>query len=93
MLPTDDLALLAVLSSPFYGWYAVRRFPPALNGAVRPKLAYLTAMPVPAWSDDERAAIVALARRRLDGDETVGPALARAVADAYRLSTAERALI
>lgn len=93
MLPTDDLALLAVLSSPVYGWYAKRRFPPALNGAVRPKLAYLTAMPVPSWSDGERAAIVALVERRLAGDERVEEAIADAVADAYRLSTAERALL
>ena len=93
MLPTDDLALLAVLNSPLYGWYARRRFPPALNGAVRPKLAYLTAMPVPAWSDDERVAITRLVEHRLAGDETVEPAIARAVADGYRLSTAERARI
>lgn len=93
MLPTDDLALLAVLNSPLYGWYARRRFPPALNGAVRPKLAYLTALPVPAWSDAERAAIVVLVTRRLAGDESGEPAIARAVADAYRLSAAERALI
>jgi hypothetical protein len=93
MLPTDDLALLAVLDSPLYGWYARRRFPPALNGAVRPKLAYLTAMPVPAWSKDERAVIVRLVERRLAGDEAVESAIARAVADAYRLSAAERALI
>lgn len=93
MLPTDDLALLAVLNSPLYGWYARRRFPPALNGAVRPKLAYLTAMPVPAWTDEERAAIVALVEQRLAGDERVEPAIASAVSEAYRLSTAERALI
>lgn len=93
MLPTDDLALLAVLNSPVYGWYARRRFPPALNGAVRPKLAYLTALPVPSWSDGERAAIVALVERRLAGDEAVEPAIARAVADAYRLSAAERAAL
>ena len=93
MLPTDDLALLAILNSPFYGWYARRRFPPALNGAVRPKLAYLTAMPVPELSDGARAAIVALVEGRLAGDESVEHALAHAVADAYRLSTAERALI
>lgn len=93
MLPTDDLAVLAVLNSPLYGWYARRRFPPALNGAVRPKLAYLTALPVPAWSDGERAALVALVERRLAGDAAAEPALDRAVADAYRLSSAERALI
>jgi hypothetical protein len=90
MMPTGDLALLAVLNSPFYGWYARRRFPPALNGAVRPKLAYLTAMPVPAWSNGERAAIAYLVERRLAGDESVEPAIARAVADAYRLTAAER---
>ena len=95
VLPTDDRFVLAVLNSPMYGWYAQRRFPPALNGAVRPKLAYLSALPIPALAADAMRAITALVDRRLA--EPLAPQLdaeiAAAVADAYELSTAERALI
>ncbi|HEY4241325.1 MAG TPA: Eco57I restriction-modification methylase domain-containing protein [Kofleriaceae bacterium] len=45
-LPSADPALLAILNSPLYGWFARRRFPPALNGAVRPKWAYLRTLPI-----------------------------------------------
>jgi len=48
ILPTDDRYLLAVLNSTLYGWYARRRFPPALNGAVRPKREYMRTLPVSA---------------------------------------------
>jgi len=46
MLPTDDLAVLAILNSSLYRWYARRRFPPALNGAVRPKRDYMRMLPI-----------------------------------------------
>jgi len=46
ILPSADPFLLAVLNSPLYFWYARRRFPPALNGAVRPKLEYMRAFPL-----------------------------------------------
>lgn len=46
MLPTDDTAILAILSSSLYRWYARRRFPPALNGAVRPKRSYIARLPI-----------------------------------------------
>ncbi len=99
MLPTDDRFLLAVLNSPLYGWYAKRRFPPALNGAVRPKLAYLTALPVPKLADADRREIGALVNKRLEPGISKGDAqklhadLAKLVAEAYALSAAERALI
>jgi hypothetical protein len=93
MLPTDDLVMLAVLNSPMYHWYARRRFPPALKSAVRPKVAYIMAMPVPALSGSARAGIIGLVERRLAGDESVEDDVADAVADAYRLSAAERCLI
>ena len=99
MLPTEDRFLLAVLNSPLYGWYAQRRFPPALNGAVRPKLAYLTALPVPRLADADRRAVTSLVTRRLGAEISPGDAkaidaeLAVLVADAYALSAAERALI
>ncbi|CAN5742292.1 hypothetical protein BH11MYX3_BH11MYX3_05750 [soil metagenome] len=95
MLPTDDRFVLAVLNSPLYGWYAQRRFPPALNGAVRPKLAYLTALPLPVVDAAERRDITELVDRRL----SLGTApqldaeIAERVASAYRLSIAERTLI
>jgi Eco57I restriction-modification methylase len=66
MLPSADLYLLAVLGSPLYGWYARRRFPPALNGSVRPKLEYLRTMPIATPSAEQRAAIEALVAQRLD---------------------------
>jgi hypothetical protein len=46
ILPTADRFILALLNSSFYAWYARRRFPPALNGAVRPKLEYMRGLPV-----------------------------------------------
>jgi hypothetical protein len=103
ILPTADLVVLAVLNSPVYGWYARRRFPPALNGAVRPKLAYLSRLPLPTLSAPLRAQIEQLATARLAlagrPDERPGDpreldaALAAAVCDAYELSAAERALL
>jgi hypothetical protein len=79
--------VLAVLNSALYGWYARRRFPPALNGAVRPKLAYLTALPLPRLAASERRTVTRLVAQR---DER---GLAAAIADAYEVSRAERALI
>jgi len=111
LLPTSELYVLAVLNSPLYGWYARRRFPPALNGAVRPKLAYLRAMPLARPDPGLRVAIEQLAAQRLalaaqrspGGRSETRPsrpdphpidrALADAVADAYELSAADRALV
>jgi hypothetical protein len=107
MLPSADRYLLAVLSSPLYGWYARRRFPPALNGSVRPKLEYLRNFPVAQPPADERAAIDGLVIQRLalEPDRRAGAegadeatrdldeAIATAVLDAYALSLAERAVI
>lgn len=107
ILPSGDLYLLAVLSSPLYGWYARRRFPPALNGSVRPKLAYHRHFPVAAPSPSERAAIeqlvlsrLALEPARRAGDAAAPPAarelddaIATAVFDSYALSAADRELI
>ena len=93
ILPTGDRFLLALLNSPLYHWYARRRFPPALNGAVRPKLEYLRALPIAAPAPAARAALDALVDRRLAGDASVTAAIAGAVADAYALSPRERALI
>lgn len=96
MLPTDDPYLLAVLSSPLYGWYARRRFPPALNGSVRPKAEHLRTLPIPEPPAALRAYIGQLARARLAPDcdaPALDAALDEAVLDAYELSTAERALL
>jgi hypothetical protein len=108
MLPSTDRYLLAVLSSPLYGWYARRRFPPALNGAMRPKLEYIRRFPVATPSDDLRAAIeqwvdhrLALARAPEQRGDAEGAAVCaaldaaidRAVHDAYELSAAELALL
>src|SRR5262249_17480020 len=58
-MPADRF-LLAILNSPLYRWYARRRFPPALNGAVRPKLEYMRALPIAQPAPDARAALLAL---------------------------------
>jgi predicted RNA methylase len=96
MLPTDDRVLLAILSSPVYGWYARRRFPPALNGAVRPKAAYLSRLPVPRLAPADRAALTALVDQRLaaaaagESDFALDLRISAAVSDAYELSRSER---
>jgi hypothetical protein len=91
ILPTSDRFLLAVLNSPLYGWYAQRRFPPALNGAVRPKQEYMRALPIAQPSPDLRARIVTAVDAQLAGEDRDAE-LAALVADAYELSRAERAL-
>ena len=92
MLPTQDRYLLAVLNSSLYGWYAKQRFPPALNGSVRPKLGYIRALPIATPSPAARAAIEALVARQLAGED-VERAIDDAVLDAYALTAAERTLV
>jgi SAM-dependent methyltransferase len=92
ILPSADLVLLAILNSPLYHWYARRRFPPALNGAVRPKLAYMRALPIATPSPALRARIEAAVRDQLAGAAR-DAMLAELVLEAYELTTAERALI
>jgi hypothetical protein len=58
-LTTDDAFLLALLNSKLYAWYARRRFPPALNGAVRPKLEYMRRLPIAQPAPELRARIIA----------------------------------
>jgi hypothetical protein len=81
MLPTVDRVILAILNSSLYHWYARRRFPPALNGAVRPKQAYIAKLPIARPSPDLRRAIEATTDRSL---------LDTLIAEAYELSRAER---
>ncbi|MGE3547560.1 MAG: hypothetical protein AB7L28_26780, partial [Kofleriaceae bacterium] len=95
ILPSEDRFLLAVLNSRLYGWYAQRRFPPALNGAVRPKLAYMMGLPVAEPPMGLREEIGALVERRI---QTWDPStitrlsheLEAAVFEAYRISSRER---
>jgi hypothetical protein len=106
MLPSADLVLLAVLNSPLYGWYAARRFPPALNGSVRPKLAYISQLPIAVPDAVQRATIERLVQHRLELEprlraepDAAGEAaaldatIADAVHDVYELSAGERALV
>jgi len=107
MLPSAELYLLAVLNSPLYGWYAARRFPPALNGSVRPKRQYLANLPVAIPHPTLRAVIEHLVAQRIElesarragaGDagfaaRELDDAIGRAVLDAYELSSAERTLV
>jgi SAM-dependent methyltransferase len=94
ILPSSDLVLLAILNSPLYQWYARRRFPPALNGAVRPKLEYTRALPIAEPPPRLRARIEKLVTAQLASASAERDAeLARLVLDAYDLSPAERALI
>ncbi len=92
ILPSADLVLLAILNSPLYHWYARRRFPPALNGAVRPKLAYMRALPIGTPPPALRARIEAAVRDELAGAPRDAE-LAELILDAYELTTDERALI
>ena len=91
-IPTSDRFLLALLNSPLYGWYAQRRFPPALNGAVRPKRAYLQKLPIAQPASALRAEITTLVEQRLAG-EPVDDAIAEAVLDAYALTASQRAVV
>jgi hypothetical protein len=102
ILPSADPFVLAVLNSPLYGWYARRRFPPALNGAVRPKLEYMRALPLATPSPALRARVETLVAARLERDPemerggftptrlALDRALADAVFDAYEVAGAAR---
>jgi hypothetical protein len=84
ILPTADRYLLALLNSPLYGWYARRRFPPALNGAVRPKLEYVTAFPVATPQPALRARICTLVDAQLaEPDAARDAELADLIEEAY----------
>jgi hypothetical protein len=107
ILPSADPYLLAVLNSAVYGWYARRRFPPALNGAVRPKYEYMRALPIATPGPAARAQIERLVEQRLaieaarrgGGDRAartardLDAAIEAAVLAVYELSPAERALV
>lgn len=105
MLPSADRYLLAVLNSELYGWYARRRFPPALNGAVRPKLAYMRALPIATPAPAARAEIERLVELRLATEDarraagapemrgTRGTRDARAARDARELDAAVEAAV
>ena len=86
LLPTADRILLAILNSSLYGWYARRRFPPALNGAVRPKRAYLMTLPIAQPPPPLRARITALVDAQLAAPTAARDAeLDAAVLAAYEL--------
>ncbi|MGE5185417.1 MAG: Eco57I restriction-modification methylase domain-containing protein [Acidobacteriota bacterium] len=90
ILPSDDRVLLAILNSPLYRWYARRRFPPALNGAVRPKLEYMRALPIARPPPPLRARIEALVAAQLvEPTAARDRELARAVLDAYELDAGD----
>jgi hypothetical protein len=91
---SEDRFLLAVLNSPLYAWYAKRRFPPALNGAVRPKLGYLRAMPIARPVAELRARIGELVDAQLAAPETDrARTLGNLILDAYKLTARERQLV
>ncbi|HET9625069.1 MAG TPA: Eco57I restriction-modification methylase domain-containing protein [Kofleriaceae bacterium] len=99
MLPTTDRYLLAVLGSPLYAWYARRRFPPALNGAVRPKLEHIRRFPIAPPTAADRAALEALVDERLalaragHAADELDAAIFAAVDAVYGLSPADAARI
>ena len=107
VLPSQQFYLLAVLNSPLYGWYAQRRFPPALNGAVRPKLEYIRNLPIATPSAARRAQIEHLVEQRIELEparrergrddaeraRALDAAIGEAVHDSYELTDAERARI
>ncbi len=65
ILDTDDRFVLAVLNSRLYHWIAKRRFPPALNGAVRPKREYMQKLPLAVPAPALHAAITELVEAQL----------------------------
>ena len=94
IVASDDRFLLALLNTRLYGWFARRRFPPALGGAVRPKLAYMQALPIASPSADLRARIASLVDAQLAAPEPARDAqLDELVCDAYELSRRERSLL
>jgi len=91
ILPTADRFVLAVLNSKLYGWYARHRFPPALNGAVRPKLEYMRRFPLAIPAPDLCARVTALVNAQLaEIDPARDLELDELVCDAYELSRGER---
>jgi hypothetical protein len=94
IVASSDRFLLALLNTRLYGWFARRRFPPALNGAVRPKLAYMQALPIAAPPADLRSRITALVDAQLASpDPARDVELDDLVCDAYELSRRERSLL
>jgi SAM-dependent methyltransferase len=99
ILPSQDLVLLAILNSAVYRWIAQRRFPPALNGAVRPKLQYMQQLPIPtvtgALRDDITSCVEQRIRHIREGENSKGidVELAKLVGEAYTLSRKERELV
>jgi len=94
ILPSADRVLLAILNSSLYGWYARRRFPPALNGSVRPKLAYMRGLPIATPGLAARDALERLVDVQLTaGDPAAAAAIDRAVLDLYELTPAEREIV
>ncbi|MEO8702973.1 MAG: Eco57I restriction-modification methylase domain-containing protein [Kofleriaceae bacterium] len=94
ILPSADPVLLALLNSSLYGWYAQRRFPPALGGSVRPKREYMRALPVAAPDPALRARITGLVEEALAATTpALDAALDAAIFSAYALSPRERALV
>src|SRR5690606_20303684 len=94
ILPSADPFLLAVLNSPLYFWYARRRFPPALNGAVRPKLDYMRGLPLATPTPALHAKVSSLVHAQLRAPSASRDAeLAALVCEAYGLAPDERALV
>ncbi len=94
ILPSADLYLMTILTSPLYFWYAKRRFPPALNGAVRPKLEYMRALPIADAPTALRRKITSLAAKQCTSHRTDRDLeLADLVCEAYGLTAGERALV
>lgn len=96
ILPSEDRVLLAILNSPVYRWIAQRRFPPALNGAVRPKLQYMQQLPIPRVTPTLRREITMCVEQRIaEGSSAtrLDSQLGMLVMDAYELSRRERALV
>jgi hypothetical protein len=94
ILPSADPFLLATLNSPLYFWYARRRFPPALNGAVRPKLDYMRAFPLAEPTHAIRAEVTSLVDKQRPSPTPARDAeLAALVCEAYGLGDDEVRLI
>lgn len=93
-LPTGDRFVLAVLNSTLYGWYARRRFPPALHGAVRPKRAYMLSFPLAQPPVDLRVQIDNLVAQQLEApDPQRDDQLNALIFEAYQLTQRQVGLV
>ncbi len=66
IIPTDDRFLLAVLNSTVTAFWCWNSLPKIMGGTMRFKKVFMSKLPIPKASDDEKAALADLATQILD---------------------------